>query len=237
MWTIPEADNYRVRALRAAAVGAVACALVAGLLLRHPMGVALLDRLGVTLYQWHSPLPYHTLGRAAMAGAIGGLLVYLLVLAARFRRPPRTNGGAAPVLAHPVATPSIVADAFWFAVNAALAAIAGAASGGALALLLIIHQPLYSLKLDFRILAEWLRGGAVAGTAAGLLCGVLRVWPFRLILGAMVFSAACGLAALGLTWTVLDFYEAKSWSVVGVIAGAVAGAVICPNWVRANGRQ
>jgi hypothetical protein len=236
MRSIPEAHFSRVRALVAAAVGALACVLVAGVLLQHPKGIALLDLLGATHYRWDLPLLHETLGAAAWRGAVGGLVVYLLVLAARFRRPPRTNRRGAPVLADPVATSSSAIVAFvWFAVNTALAAMIGAASGWAVALLLIIHQPFGVLKEMESQMAEWLRYGAAAGAAAGLLCGIGRLWPFRSFLGAMAFSAACGLVALGLIWPILGYNTAKSWSAIGVIAGAVAGAVVCPKWVRANG--
>src|SRR5262249_7500603 len=98
------------------------------------------------------------------------------------------------------------------------------------------HQPLGVLKEMESQMAEWLRHGVAVGAAVGLLCGVGRLWPFRSILGGLAFSAACGLTALGIIWPIFGYVTAKSWSVIGVIAGAVAGALICPKWIRPNGR-
>jgi hypothetical protein len=121
-------------------------------------------------------------------------------------------------------------------VNIAVSAIVCATSGWALALLLLIHQPAGVLTEEKAQMAEWLRLGAEAGAAVGLLCGLGRLWPFRSILGAMAFSAASGLAALTLIWPILGFDTAKSWSLVAVIAGAIAGALVCPTWIRPRGR-
>src|SRR5262245_40190913 len=118
---------YRIRLLGAAAVGALAGALVTEVLLRYPGGREWLERLGVRV-RWDAP--YGIFGLAAWRGAVAGVVVYLLILAARFQRSSRASDRAVPALADPVATPSPAADAFvWFAVNAALATMIGAASG------------------------------------------------------------------------------------------------------------
>src|SRR5262245_5642052 len=221
---------YRVRVLGAAALGAMGGVLVARELVEHRGGIEWLKRLGVPVH-WYSS--YRISGAAAWRGAVCGVLVYLLILAARLQRSSRASDRRVPVVAAPVATPSPAANAFvWFAVSAALAAIIGTASGLGLALLLIPYQPLGVLKEMESQMADLLRHGTAAGAAVGLLCGLGRLWLFRSILGAMALSAGCGLVALALIWPILGFDMAMSWSLIAVIAGAIAGALVCPKWIR-----